>query len=133
MNEPVYNMQREKIGKVEDYMLDIDRGCVEYAVLSFGGFLGIGEKLFAIPWQSMTLDTQNHAWMIDISEERLDSAPGFDKDNWPDLSDTSYRESISTFWAVNTGGDRDVYEQSGSESTRYAGKGDTTRERDMGY
>ncbi|PKQ29152.1 MAG: photosystem reaction center subunit H [Actinobacteria bacterium HGW-Actinobacteria-10] len=133
MNEPVYNMQREKIGKIEDYMLDLDRGCVEYAVLSFGGFLGIGEKLFAIPWQSMTLDTENRAWLVDVSEERLKQAPGFDKDNWPDMGEASYRESISSFWAVNTGTDRGAYESSGSASTRYAGQGDTTRDRDADF
>lgn len=133
MNEPVYNMQREKIGKIEDYMLDLDRGCVEYAVLSFGGFLGIGEKLFAIPWQSMTLDTENHAWMVDVSEERLDRAPGFDRDHWPDMGEASYRDSISSFWAVNTGADRDAYDTSQSAATRYAGQGDTTRDRDIDF
>lgn len=106
MNEPVHNMQGQNIGKVEDYMLDLDRGCVEYAVLSFGGFLGIGEKYFAIPWDSMRLDTENRAWLLDVSKERLQQAPGFDRDNWPDLTDVDYRRSLSTFWTVNTTGER---------------------------
>lgn len=108
MDEPVRNMQGQDIGEVEDYMLDLSRGCVEYAVLSFGGFLGIGEKLFAIPWESMRLDTENHAWILDVSKERLQEAPGFNRDNWPDLADTDYRRSLSTFWTVNTAGDRDT-------------------------
>lgn len=106
MNEPVHNLQGERIGKIEDYMLDLNRGCVEYAVLSFGGFLGIGDRLFAIPWDSLRLDTENHVWRLDVSEERLRQAPGFDKDNWPDLGDTEYRNSISSFWQVNTSGTR---------------------------
>ncbi|MGV8083671.1 MAG: PRC-barrel domain-containing protein [Coriobacteriia bacterium] len=104
MNEPVYNRRGEKIGKIEDYMLDLNKGCVEYAVLSFGGFLGIGSKLFAIPWNSMQLDTENEAWIVDIDEERLRQAPGFDKNNWPDMSDENYRQSISNFWMANTTG-----------------------------
>lgn len=127
MNEPVYNRQGEKIGKIEDYMLDLDKGCVEYAVLSFGGFLGIGSKLFAIPWNAMQLDTENEAWILDVSEERLRQAPGFDKDNWPDLGDRNYRQSISDFWMVNTSGDR------GSESAAYPGVRDTQGRRDEDY
>lgn len=106
MDEPVRNRQGQDIGKIEDYMLDLHGGCVEYAVLSFGGFLGIGEKLFAIPWSSMELDTENHAWVLDVSKERLRDAPGFDRDDWPDLSSVDYRHSLSSFWAVNTAGDR---------------------------
>lgn len=106
MNEPVRNLQGEKIGKIEDYMIDLDRGCIDYAVLSFGGFLGIGEKLFAIPWRSLRLDTENHEWLLDASEQSLEEAPGFDKENWPDLGDSSYRDSLASFWAVNASGER---------------------------
>lgn len=109
MNESVHNMQGQDIGKIEDYMLDLDRGCVEYAVLSFGGFLGIGQKLFAVPWNSMRLDTENRAWMLDISKERLQQAPGFDRNNWPDLGDADYRQSLSSFWTVNTAGQNRDY------------------------
>jgi sporulation protein YlmC with PRC-barrel domain len=130
MNEPVHNMRGEKVGKVEDYMLDLDRGCVEYAVLSFGGFLGIGEKLFAIPWESMRLDPESNAWVLDVSKERLDQAPGFDRDNWPDLGDTDYRRSLSTFWAVNTAGDRGTTSYSGVKEEEHMQGGERYRERD---
>lgn len=98
MNEPVVNLQGEDIGKVEDYVIDLDSGCVAYAVLSFGGFLGIGSKLFAIPWKSLQLDMENHKWVLDVSEESLEDAPGFDKDNWPDMADSTYRDQISNYW-----------------------------------
>lgn len=103
MNEPVRNLAGDHIGKVEDYMLDLNKGCVEYAVLSFGGFMGIGTKLFAIPWDAMQLDTENHNWILDVSEERLRDAPGFDKNNWPDMTNTDYRDSLQSFWSVNMG------------------------------
>lgn len=102
-NEPVRNTAGEHIGKIEDYMVDISEGCIGYAVLSFGGFLGMGDKLFAVPWKSMQLDTQNHEWVIDVSEEQLRQAPGFDKNDWPRL-DASYRTSIDDFWSLNTMG-----------------------------
>lgn len=109
MDEPVRNPQGQDIGDVEDYMIDLERGCVEYAVLSFGGFMGIGEKMFAVPWQSMQLDTEHHAWILDVSKERLQQAPGFDRNNWPDLGDADYRNSLATFWEANTAGNRSTY------------------------
>lgn len=136
MKEPVHNMQGQKIGEIDDYMLDLDRGCVEYAVLTFGGFLGMGEKLFAIPWQSMRLDTENRAWMLDVSKERLQQAPGFNRDNWPDMGDMDYRRSLSTFWEVNTAGDRDD-RYTGVQDTKAAGYRDQSYRdegsRDEGY
>ena len=113
INEPVRNLQGEKIGKIEDYMIDLDRGCIDYAVLSFGGFLGVGEKLFAIPWHSMRLDTENHEWLLDASEESLKEAPGFDKENWPDFTSSQYRESLAGFWAVNAAGERTMTHSAG--------------------
>jgi len=50
-----------------------------YAVMSFGGFLGVDEKLFAIPWCALTLDARNACFVLDIAEERLMNSPGFDK------------------------------------------------------
>lgn len=122
MNEPVRNTAGEDIGKVEEYMLDLDKGCVAYAVLSFGGFMGIGEKLFAIPWNSMQLDQRNHCWVLDVSEERLRNAPGFDKDHWPQL-DAGYRTTLDDFWTVNAG--QREYSTTGTTSGTGYGRGGT--------
>lgn len=99
-DEPVKNSQGERIGKVEDYMLDLERGCVAYAVLSFGGVMGMGDKLFAIPWDSMTLDTENHNFVLDVAKERLEDAPGFDKNNWPmtEQNEGAYRSQVDEYW-----------------------------------
>jgi sporulation protein YlmC with PRC-barrel domain len=98
--DPVRNPQNEDLGKVEELMIDLDDGRVAYCVLSFGGFLGMGNKLFAVPWGAMTLDTANHAFVLDVPKERLKEAPGFDKDHWPDLTDEDVRSEIYGFYNV---------------------------------
>jgi hypothetical protein len=65
-------------------MIDLDDGQVAYAVLSFGGFLGLGDKLFAIPLEALMFDAENHTAVLDVDKEILKDAPGFDKDHWPD-------------------------------------------------
>ena len=96
----VRNRQGEELGKVEDFMLDLETGRVVYAVLSFGGFLGLGNKLFAVPWSAFTLDSPKHAFLLDVAKERLKEAPGFDKDHWPDVVDAEARTRIFAFYGV---------------------------------
>jgi sporulation protein YlmC with PRC-barrel domain len=96
----VRNRQGEELGKVEDFMLDLETGRVAYAVLSFGGFLGLGNKLFAVPWSAFTLDSPHHAFVLDVSKERLKEAPGFDKGHWPDVVDAEARTRIFAFYGV---------------------------------
>jgi len=86
----VYNLSNEKLGSVQDIMLDVPRGRIAYAVLSRGGILGMGDKLFAIPWNALTLDTQRKCFLLDIDEQRMKDAEGFDKDNWPRMADVDW-------------------------------------------
>lgn len=90
MDDGVVNMQGEDIGDIKDLMMDVEKGNVEYAVLEFGGFLGMGGKYFAVPWNSLTIDEDNQRLIMNVSKERLESAPGFDKDNWPKEHDAYY-------------------------------------------
>jgi sporulation protein YlmC with PRC-barrel domain len=90
----VRNATGEDLGKVEEIMLDVPRGRIAYAVLSFGGFLGIGDKLFAVPWSALKLDTAEHEFILDMSRETLENAPGFDKNNWPDMADPTFGARI---------------------------------------
>lgn len=92
--DSVVNPQGEDLGKIEDVVLDVDSGRVAYAVLSFGGFLGMGDKLFALPWSSLRLDPENHRFILDETKERLENAPGFDKSNWPNMGDRTWGRSI---------------------------------------
>jgi len=83
VGDRVRNMSGEDLGKLEEIMLDMDGGRVAYAVLSFGGVLGMGNKLFAVPWDALTVDTENKELVLNIDRQTLENAPGFDKDNWP--------------------------------------------------
>jgi len=84
MSDKVVNPERETLGDVKEIMIDLNEGRIAYVVLSFGGFLGMGDKLFAVPWEALTLDTDEHVFILNVDKERLENAPGFDKDNWPD-------------------------------------------------
>jgi sporulation protein YlmC with PRC-barrel domain len=81
--DKIVNRAGDDIGKIEELMIDLQNGRIAYAVLSFGGFMGMGDKLFAIPWNSLTLRVHEHAFFLDIPKETLEKAEGFDKDNWP--------------------------------------------------
>jgi hypothetical protein len=79
-------------------MLDVPSGRVAYAVLSSGGFLGIGDKLFAIPWSALTLDADNKCFILNIDKERLKNAPGFDKDHWPSMADQRWATEVHSYY-----------------------------------
>jgi len=98
MKDNVKNGSGDDLGKIEDLMLDLATGKVSYAVVSFGGFLGMGDKLFAVPLQAMQVDTENKCLVLNESKERLENAPGFDKDNWPDHSDSAWNDQINTYY-----------------------------------
>lgn len=96
----VRNRRGDKLGAVEEIMLDVSTGRIAYAVLAAGGFLGIGDKLFAIPWQALTLDTDNECFILDVDKERLENAPGFDKDHWPAMADQRWASDLHTYYGA---------------------------------
>jgi sporulation protein YlmC with PRC-barrel domain len=96
----VRNSYGEDLGRIEDLMLDTLLGEVDYAVISFGGFLGLADKLFAVPLQAMQVDTTNEEFVLDESKERLEEAPGFDKDNWPKKADLQWLQQVREFYKV---------------------------------
>ena len=96
----VYNPKGEKLGDIKEVMLDMRSGRVAYAVLSFGGFLGMGEKLFAVPWNALTLDTATKSFKLNVDKDRLTTAPGFDKDHWPNMADATWAQSIHTYYGT---------------------------------
>jgi sporulation protein YlmC with PRC-barrel domain len=99
-NEKVVNAAGEDLGKIEDYMIDLNNGRIAYCVLLFGGFLGMGDKLFAVPWSALTLDTENKCFILNVDKERLKNAPGFDKDNWPDMTAADFGTRVYSFYNV---------------------------------
>lgn len=96
----VYSNKDEDLGDIKEIMLDMRSGKVGYAVLSFGGFLGMGEKLFAVPWNALTLDTKNKRFVLNVEKDRLKGAPGFDKDHWPNMADQSWVKEIHSYYGT---------------------------------
>ena len=96
----VRNLEYEDIGHIEELVLDMESGTIRYAVLSFGGFLGIGEKLFAVPWKSLQFSESEELFILDANKERLKNVPGFDKDYWPNLSDRTYSSTVHDYYGV---------------------------------
>lgn len=93
----VKNLAGENLGNIKDLMIDTDSGEVKYAVLSFGGFLGLGDKYFAVPWKSFSIDRKSEDFVLNVSEDRLKDAPGFDKDNWPNFANP-YFDTVSKYY-----------------------------------
>jgi sporulation protein YlmC with PRC-barrel domain len=99
----VYNQKDEYLGDIKEIMLNMRTGRISYAVLSNGGILSLGEKLFAVPWEALKLDTENKRFALNVDKDRLEGAPGFDKDNWPDMADTTWAQGVNSFYGVNPG------------------------------
>ncbi len=109
-SDKVVNPKGEDLGSIEELMLDVNSGRIAYAVLSFGGILGIGDKLFAIPWDALKLDTVNERFVLDMDKQMLEDAPGFDKDNWPQ---TTKHDDDTWMMEVYNYYDTDPYWRSG--------------------
>lgn len=90
----VLNVEGEDLGKIEEIIIDTRDSRVAYAILSFGGFLGMGDKHFAIPWQALTLDPSQGTAILMIDKDRLKNAPGFDKDKWPDMTNSTWATEV---------------------------------------
>ena len=94
----VMSSDGEHVGKISDIMLDVRRGRVAYAVLSEGGFLGMGNTLHAIPWGALTLDTAEKCFRVDIAAQRIKDDPGFDKDHWPSMADQTWGTQLHDYY-----------------------------------
>jgi len=98
IGDEVHNLQNENLGTIHEIMLNVTNGRIHYAVLSSGGFLGMGERYFAVPWRALTLDAKNKRFSLDVDAKRLKAAPGFDKDQWPNMADPAWRSSVEDYY-----------------------------------
>ena len=98
--DDVYNQHGEDLGDIKEIMLDMRSGRVAYAVLSYGGFLGLGDKLFAVPWGALKLDAENKRFVLNVEKNRLADAPGFDKEHWPNMADPAWAQGIHTYYGT---------------------------------
>jgi sporulation protein YlmC with PRC-barrel domain len=103
----VYNPSQEKLGKIEDLVMDHSTGRIRYAVLSFGGVLGVGDKLFAVPWHDLKLVSKGTTaagtekeeyYVLNATKEWLKNAPGFDKNHWPDFASRNWSVEVDRFY-----------------------------------
>lgn len=92
--DEVCNLYGEKLGHITDFVLDMDSGRICYAVMSSGGFLGMGDRLFAIPWTALDLDPDRKRFVVDVGIERLKTAPGFERHNWPNMADEQWASKV---------------------------------------
>ena len=95
IGDKVHNPEGEHMGKIEDIMIDITTGKIEYVVIEFGGFLTIGEKYFAIPFRLLQVDTANKEFIFNQPREMLEKAPGFDMNHWPETN----LHGEETYWS----------------------------------
>jgi sporulation protein YlmC with PRC-barrel domain len=102
IGDKVYNRSDEKLGEIKDIMINLEEGKIDYFIIEYGGFLGIGEKYFAIPPRLLEVDENKKAFILDQSKEVLEKAPGFDKDHWPETNSHELQETY-TYWAGFTG------------------------------
>jgi sporulation protein YlmC with PRC-barrel domain len=83
----VVNVKGEDLGRIEEFVIDPDRGHIEYAVLSFGELFGLGEKFFAVPWEALRIDDDRGHFIMDVEKETLEEGQGFDPETWPPAPD----------------------------------------------
>jgi len=114
----VRNGAGEDLGKIDELMIHIPTGKVAYAVLSFGGFLRMGNKLFAVPWSALKVDEDEKCFILNVDKRTLENAPGFDKDNWPDMADVTWGSEIFTYYGATP-----YWEEYSAPKTRYGGGG----------
>ncbi|TWU00643.1 PRC-barrel domain protein [Botrimarina colliarenosi] len=89
----VYNSNNESLGSIDDVVLDAKTGKINYAAVSMGGFLGMGDDLYAVPWSALKCENRDgeHVCVLNVDKERLSKAEGFDQDNWPNMADRSWK------------------------------------------
>jgi len=93
-------MYNEKLGKLDDILFDYDNCTIAYGILSVGGFLGIGDDLYAIPWKAFKLSEHKDYLILDADKEKLEKAPSFDKGKWPDIDKREWHTDIHTYYAM---------------------------------
>ncbi|SFU26012.1 PRC-barrel domain-containing protein [Paraburkholderia aspalathi] len=94
----VLSADGDDVGKIREIMLDVRTGRVAYAVLASGGFLGMGGKLLAIPWRTLTLDRSREYFVLSASSGQIRNAPGFDRDNWPAMADPDWAATVHAYY-----------------------------------
>lgn len=108
VGDNVFSSDNEEIGKIKEIMLEVESGHIVYAVMSCGGFLGLGDKLLALPWPALTLDTTHKCFVLNVSAEKVKQAPGFDKDHWPAMADIGWATTLHEYYGTRAHWEEDA-------------------------
>jgi sporulation protein YlmC with PRC-barrel domain len=95
----VHNFAGDDLGKVDDFVVDLDSGRCSYVVVAVGGFLGMGDKLFPVPWDLFTMRTEDHEFFLDVEKQMLLDAPGFERSKWPDMGDQAWASVVTAHYS----------------------------------
>ena len=106
--DTVYSANGDDVGKIKEIMLDMNSGRIAYVVLSSGGFLGMGDKLLAIPWNAFAIDPERKNLQLSISTEKIKNAPGFDKDSWPSMTNHAWANSVHEYYGIESNVELDI-------------------------
>jgi len=94
----VVNAMSESLGDIKEIVIDPKTGRVAYVVVAFGGFLSMGEKLFAVPFSAFDFNLADNEYILDVPKERLEKAPGFDAAHWPSMSDEKWNRDVASYY-----------------------------------
>jgi hypothetical protein len=120
IDKDVRNAANEDLGSIKEVVIDKTSGRVAYAVLESDTFLGLGGKLFALPWSALNYNTNDKCFIVNIDKEKLKNAPGFDKGHWPEANNREFISTISTYY-----GTKPYWEETTTSTSRQSGP--TTR------
>ena len=95
----VYNTEGEKLGRIEDVAIDKVSGQVAYAILSFGGFLGVGSRYHPVPWRLLTYDVDKRGYVIPLDKDGIERAPSIDEEELSGWNDGASRDAIFGYYA----------------------------------
>jgi hypothetical protein len=98
---PVYNTDGEALGSVDDLMVDSETGRIAYALMSFGGFLGIGERIHPLPWAVLKYDKVRRGYVVPLTKAALVDAPNYGPEDAPRFGERAYEESIHDYYKTD--------------------------------
>ncbi|MEO5980425.1 MAG: PRC-barrel domain-containing protein [Chryseolinea sp.] len=100
IGDKVENLDGEDLGKIDNIMINVQNGEIDYIVLEFGSLLGMGGKLFAIPYKHLSLNSTKECFVMNRERESFKNMPGFDKNHWPNTNDHAYYRDVDLYWGT---------------------------------
>ncbi|HTE33225.1 MAG TPA: PRC-barrel domain-containing protein [Chryseolinea sp.] len=100
IGDKIENLDGDDLGKIDNLMINLQSGEIEYVVVEFGSFLGMGGKLFAVPYKHLVLNKEKECFTLNRDKEHFKNMPGFDRNHWPDTNDHTYYQDVDVYWGA---------------------------------